>query len=96
MDYLIGNLNGTKKNHYKTGFVTRISSNILRTREKILNGIFHTHGIVQMYAQLNSGTNSASNICQNIISEQIHDIPETIKICDDNDVMVFGKTQADL
>ena len=48
-----------------------------------------------MYTQLNLRTNSASQISQNIISEQIRNIPGTIKICDDNNVMVFGQTQAD-
>ena len=48
---------------------------------------------MRQYTQLNFGTNSASDMFQNIISEQIRDIPGTINISDD--VIVFVKTQAE-
>lgn len=54
---------------------------------------FATHEGLRHYRKLNFGTNSASEIFQNIISEQLHDIPGSFNISDD--VIVFGKTQAD-
>ena len=54
---------------------------------------FTTHKGLHRYTRLNFRTNSASEIFQNIISEQIRDIPVTINIS--NDVVVFGKTQAE-
>ncbi len=52
-----------------------------------------THKGLRRYTRLNFGTNSASEIFQNIISEQLRDIPGAFNISDD--VVVFGKTQAD-
>ena len=54
---------------------------------------FTTHKGLRRYTRLNFGTNSASEMFQNIISEQIRDIPGTINISDD--VIVFGKIQAE-
>ena len=54
---------------------------------------FVTHKGLRHYVRLNFGTNSASEIFQNIISEQIRDIPGSLNISDD--VIVFGKSQAD-
>ena len=54
---------------------------------------FTTHKGLRRYTRLNFGTNSASEMFQNIISEQIRDIPGTINISDD--VIIFGKTQAE-
>ena len=51
---------------------------------------FATHKGLRWYTRLNFGTNSACEIFQNLISEQIHDIPGTNKLSDD--VIVFGKT----
>ena len=54
---------------------------------------FVTHKGLRRYARLNFGTNSASEIFQNISSEQIRDIQGSLNISDD--VIVFGKSQAD-
>ena len=54
---------------------------------------FATHKGLRRYAQLNFGTNSASEIFQMVINELIRDIPEALNIS--NDVIVFGKTQAE-
>ena len=56
---------------------------------------FATHTGLQHYTRLNFDTNSASDIFQNIISEQIRDIPAVINISDDVIIILFGKTQAD-
>ena len=52
---------------------------------------FATHEGLRRYARLNFGTNSASEIFQNAISEQIRDISGAINISDD--IIVYGKTQ---
>ena len=52
---------------------------------------FATHEGLRRYATLNFGTNSASEIFQNAISEQIRDISGAINIS--NDIIVYGKTQ---
>ena len=54
---------------------------------------FATHQGLRRYCRLNFGTNSASEIFQKLINEQIHDIPGALNISDD--VIIFGKTQAD-
>ena len=54
---------------------------------------FATHKGLWRYVRLNFGTNSASEIFQKIITEQIRHIPGVLNISDD--VIVFGKTQAD-
>ena len=54
---------------------------------------FATHKGLWRYSRLNFGTNSASEIFQKVINEQIHDIPGTLNISDD--VIIFGKTQSD-
>ena len=54
---------------------------------------FTTHKGLRRSTRLNFGTNSASEMFQNIISEQIRDIPGALNISDD--VIVFGKTQAE-
>ena len=54
---------------------------------------FTTHKGLRWFTRLNFGTNSASVMFQNIISEQIRDIPGTINISDD--VIVLGQTQAE-
>ena len=52
---------------------------------------FATHEGLRRYKRLNFGTNSASEIFQHIISEQIRDVPGSINISDD--IIVFGKTK---
>ena len=54
---------------------------------------FATHKGLRRYACLNFGTNSASEMFQHIISELLRDIPGAMNISDD--IIVFGKTQAD-
>ena len=54
---------------------------------------FATHKGLWRYSRLNFGTNSASEIFQKTINEQIHDIPGALNISDD--VIIFGKTQSD-
>ena len=54
---------------------------------------FATHTGLKRYTRLNFGTNSASEIFQKIINEQIRDIPGALNISDD--VIIFGKTQAE-
>ena len=52
---------------------------------------FATHEGLRRYTRLNFGTNSAGEIFQHIISEQIRGIPGSINISDD--IIVFGKTK---
>ena len=52
---------------------------------------FETHKGLQRYARLNFRTNSASEIFQKSINEQLRDIPGSLN----DDVIVFGKTQSD-
>ncbi|CAB3998121.1 uncharacterized protein K02A2.6-like, partial [Paramuricea clavata] len=54
---------------------------------------FVTHKGLCRYKKLNFGTNSASEIFQHVISEQIRDIPNAINISDD--IIIFGITQAE-
>lgn len=51
-----------------------------------------THKGLRHYARLNFGTNSASEIFQNIISKQLRDIWGTLNICDD--IIVYDKTES--
>ncbi|CAB4016774.1 uncharacterized protein K02A2.6-like, partial [Paramuricea clavata] len=54
---------------------------------------FVTHKGLYRYKKLNFGTNSASEIFQHVISEQVRDIPNAINISDD--IIIFGITQAE-
>ena len=54
---------------------------------------FATHQGLWRYCRLNFGTNSASEIFQKLINEQIRDISGALNISDD--VIIFGKIQAD-
>ena len=54
---------------------------------------FATHKGLWRYTRLNFGTNSASEIFQKIIQDQLRNVPGALNISDD--VIVFGKTQAD-
>ena len=55
--------------------------------------MFETHQDLWRYYRLNLGTNLASEIFQNVINEQMHNIPGALNITDD--VNIFGKTQDD-
>ena len=52
---------------------------------------FATHKGLRRYKRLNFGTNSAGEIFQHVISEQIRDVPGAFNVSDD--VIIFGKTQ---
>lgn len=52
---------------------------------------FTTHKGLRRYTRLNFGTNSASELFQHVISEQIRDIPGVLNVSDD--LIVFGTTQ---
>ena len=52
--------------------------------------IGHSRDGLWRYKRLNFGTNSASEIFQHTIHQQIHDIPRVITFS--NDVVIFGKT----
>ena len=54
---------------------------------------FATNKGLWRYTRLNFGTNSASEIFQKTIQDQLRDIPCSLNISDD--VIVFGKTQAE-
>ena len=50
---------------------------------------FAMHKGLRRYSRLNFGTNSASEIFQKVINEQMHDIPGTLNISDD--VIIFAR-----
>ena len=50
-----------------------------------------THEGLRGYTQLNFGTNSASEIFQNVVCEQIKDITGALNISDD--IIIYGKNQ---
>ena len=52
---------------------------------------FVTHEGLRRYTRLNFGTNSASEIFQNAVCEQIKDIPGALNISDD--IIIYGKNQ---
>jgi hypothetical protein len=52
---------------------------------------FATHKGLHRYKRLNFGTNSASELFQKVIHDQIHDIPGAINISDD--VIIYGQSQ---
>ena len=52
---------------------------------------FSTHKGLRRYKRLNFGTNSASELFQHVICEQIKDIPGVMNVSDD--LVVFGTTQ---
>ena len=54
---------------------------------------FCTHEGLCRYTRLNFGTCSAAEICQNVISQILSDIPNARNISDD--VFMFGRSQAD-
>ena len=52
---------------------------------------FATHKGLRRYTRLNFGTNSACELFQKVIQDQIHDIHGAINISDD--VIIYGKSQ---
>ena len=52
---------------------------------------FSTHKGLRRFTRLNFGTNSASELFQHVVSEQIRDIPNVMNVSDD--IIIFGKTQ---
>ena len=54
---------------------------------------FATHKGLRRYRKLNFGTNSASEIFQQVIHDHIRDIPNVLNMSDD--VIVYGKSQAE-
>ena len=53
---------------------------------------FATHkGLTRRYKRLNFGTNSASELFQQVIHDRIHDISGAVNISDD--VIIYGKSQ---
>ena len=54
---------------------------------------FVTHEDLRRYTRLNFGTNSASEVFQNAINEQIKEIPGVINIS--NDIIIYEKSQQD-
>ena len=91
VDDLIHKLNGAtvfSKLDLRAGY-----HQLVLTPESRYITTFATHVGLFRYARLNFGTNSASEIFQKVISDQIHNIPGSFNISDD--VIVFGVTQAD-
>ena len=91
VDDLVHNLNGAtvfSKLDLKAGY-----HQIPLAEDRCHITTFVTHKGLRRYTRLNFGTNSASEIFQNIVSEQLRDITGTLNISDD--VIVYGKTQAD-
>ena len=64
---------------------------LLLAEESRYNTASATHKGLHRYKKLNFGTNSASELFQKIIHDQINDIPGAINISDD--VIVYGKSQ---
>ncbi len=90
VDDLIHNFNGAtvfSKLDLRSGY-----HQIPLAPESLYITTFATHKGLRRYARLNFGTSSASEMFQDIISEQVRDIPGVFNISDD--VIVFGKTQA--
>ena len=52
---------------------------------------FSTHKGLRQFTRLNFGTNSASELFQHVVSEQIRDIPNVMNVSDD--IIIFGKTK---
>lgn len=52
---------------------------------------FQTHKGLRRYRSLNFEKSSANELFQNVIAEQLRDIPHTLNISDD--VIVFGASQ---
>jgi transposase InsO family protein len=52
---------------------------------------FATHKGLRRFARLNFGTNSASEVFQKVVSDQIRDVPSAMNVSDD--IIIFGSTQ---
>ena len=91
MDDIIHTLNGAtvfSKLDLRSGF-----HRLLLKPESRYITTFATHKGLRSYARQNFGTNSASEVFQNAITEIIRDIPELLNISDD--VFIFGKIQSE-
>ena len=89
VDDLVHTLNGAKvfsKLDLRSGY-----HQLLLDAESRYITTFQTHKGLRRYRTLNFGTSSASEIFQNVIAEQLRDIPHTLNISDD--VIVFGANQ---
>ena len=91
VDDLIHTLNGATR-FSKLDLRARYHQIPLDTESRYIT-TFATYKGLRRYARLNFGTNSASEMFQDIISQVISDITGVFNISDD--VVVFGKTQAD-
>ncbi|XP_028406446.1 uncharacterized protein K02A2.6-like [Dendronephthya gigantea] len=90
VDDLIHKLNGAT---VFTKLDLRSGYHQLSLAEESRHITFTTHKGLYRYKRLNFGTNSASEIFQHVISEQIRDIPNAISNSDD--IIIFGTTQAE-
>ncbi|CAB4038802.1 Transposon Ty3-I Gag-Pol poly [Paramuricea clavata] len=89
VDDLIHAMNGAKvfsKLDLRSGY-----HQLLLAEESRYITTFVTHKGLRRYKRLNFGTNSASELFQKVIHDQIHDIPGAINISDD--VIIYGKSQ---
>ncbi|CAB4039287.1 Hypothetical predicted protein [Paramuricea clavata] len=64
---------------------------LLLAEESTCITTFVTHKGLRRYKRLNFGTNSASELFQKVIHDQIHGTPGAINISDD--VIIYGKSQ---
>jgi len=89
VDYLIDALNGAtvfSKLDLRSGY-----HQLVLAQESRYITTFVTHEGLRRYTRLNFGTNSASEIFQNAINEQIKDVSGAINISDD--IIIYGKNQ---
>ncbi|CAB4013461.1 Retrovirus-related Pol poly [Paramuricea clavata] len=89
VDDLIHAMNGAKvfsKLDLRSGY-----HQLLLAEESRYITTFVTHKGLRRYKRLNFGTNSASELFQKVIHDQIHDIPGAINISDD--VIIYRKSQ---
>ena len=88
IDDLIHTLNGATVLDLRAGY-----HQLTLTPESRYITTFITHKGLRRYKRLNFGTNSASEIFQKAIQDLLSDIPGSMNISDD--VVIFGKTQAE-
>ena len=80
------------KSVFQIRLMVWISPAFLCRRKQIIT-TFATHKGLHQFTHLNFGTNSASELFQKLIQDQIHDIQGVINISDD--VIIYGKSQKD-
>ena len=91
VDDLIHTLNGAKV--FSKLDLRSVYHELLLNEDIRYSTTFQAHKGLHRYRTLNFGTSSASEVFQYAISEKLRDIPYALNISDD--VIVFGKTQAD-